>query len=109
MLPPFLINFFQSAYIPHNTPPSDPHLSPHNNPASDFPGKILLICCGFDPLRVEALEFAKKLEEGGADVEVMDIPGVFHAWDKRAPDGTEDGEKRVKAYDRALEVLKTVY
>ncbi|KAF8600846.1 alpha/beta-hydrolase [Ceratobasidium sp. AG-I] len=109
VLPPFLIDFFQSAYIPHNISRSDPRLSPHNNPASEFHGKVFLVCCGFDPLRAEALDFAKKLEAGGADVEVMDIPGVYHAWDKRATDGTEDGEKRAKAYDRALEVLGAVY
>lgn len=109
VLPPFLVNFFLSAYIPHNISRSDPRLSPHNNPASAFSGKLFLVCCGFDTLRVEALDFAKKLKDGDADVEVMDIPGVHHAWDKSAADGTDGGEKRAKAYDRTVEVLRSVY
>ncbi|KAF8600844.1 alpha/beta-hydrolase [Ceratobasidium sp. AG-I] len=108
-LPPFLIDFFHSAYIPHNISRSDPRLSPHNNAPSAFPKKVFLVCCEFDPLRDEILDFAKKLKDGGADVEVMDIPGVLHGWDKDAKDGTEDGEKRAKAYDREIEVLRIAY
>lgn len=108
-LPPFLISFFHSAYIPHNVSRSDPRLSPHNNPASNFPEKVFLVCCEFDPLRDELLDFAKTLRDGGANVEVMDVPGVSHGWDKQAQDGTEDGEKRAKAYNKEIEVLRAAY
>lgn len=107
--PQFLIDFIHSAYIPHNISRSDPRLSPHNNAPSAFPKKVFLVCCELDPLRDEIIDFANKLQDGGVDVEVMDIPGVIHGWDKRAKDGTEDGEKRAKAYDREIEVLRSAY
>ncbi|QRV80263.1 alpha/beta hydrolase family protein [Ceratobasidium sp. AG-Ba] len=88
---------------------TDPRLSPHNHSASDFPNKILIVLCEHDQLHDEAASFAKKLREEGKDVEVMDIPGVGHGWDKSAKAGTDVGAKRVRAYDKAVEVLRMAY
>ncbi|KAG8745048.1 hypothetical protein FRC10_009022 [Ceratobasidium sp. 414] len=106
---PGILRFFLSAYLPHTISRSDPRISPHNSPASAFPNKVLLVVCEYDVLRDEAIEFAKVLKEGGKDAEVLDVPGVGHAWDKTTVDGTEAGEKRLMAYDKTVEVLRSAY
>ncbi|KAG9092120.1 hypothetical protein FS749_015992 [Ceratobasidium sp. UAMH 11750] len=84
---PGILRLFFGAYLPHTISRSDPRVSPHNSPASAFPDKVLLVVCEYDVLR-EAIEFARVLREGGKDAEVLDVPGVDHAWDKTAEDGT---------------------
>ncbi|KAG8705654.1 hypothetical protein FRC09_002824 [Ceratobasidium sp. 395] len=98
-----------SAYIPHRISRADPRISPHHNPASAFPNKVLLVACEYDLLRGEAIDFVKMLREAGKDAEVLDVPGVDHAWDKTAKDGTDAGNKRLMAYDKTVEVLRAAY
>ncbi|QRV80261.1 alpha/beta hydrolase family protein [Ceratobasidium sp. AG-Ba] len=100
---------------PHSVPTfsrlhiTDPRLSPHNHPASDFPEKVLLVLCEHDELHDAGVKFAHKLGEEGKHVEIMDIPGVGHGWDKSVKTGTNEGAKRVRAYDKAVEVLRMAY
>jgi len=108
-LSPSALRFFYSAYIPHTISRTDPRLSPHNSPPSAYPKKVLVVACEFDPLHDEDVEFGRVLKEGGKDVEVMDIRGVSHGWDNQAEEGTELGEKRAMAHNKAAEVLREAY
>lgn len=108
-LPPFVLSYFTRAYIPHTASLDDPRLSPDSNAPSAFPDKALLVICGLDPLYDEGIRLGKALKAEGKNVDVMEIPEAWHAWDKEVKDGTKDDQTRVLAYDRAAETLRNAY
>src|SRR5207302_6838484 len=42
--------------------------------------------CGLDPLRDEALDYARRLIEADVPVELKDVPGAWHFFEAFAPD-----------------------
>ncbi|CAE7088583.1 unnamed protein product [Rhizoctonia solani] len=108
-LPPLLLNYFLETYIAQTATLDDPRLSPHDNAPSAFPERILLVVCGSDPLRDEAIALGNVLQEEGKHVHVVDVPGVMHGWDKVVNVATENDLKKAMAYDKAVEVLQSVY
>jgi acetyl esterase/lipase len=65
--------------------PDRRHVSPYAAPArardlSGLPSAYLLTS-GLDPLRDEGIGYALRLLEAGVQVELHNVPGVFHAFD----------------------------
>ncbi|KAG9079208.1 hypothetical protein FRC06_007887, partial [Ceratobasidium sp. 370] len=108
-LPPFIIQFFDDAYMPPGTNMLDPRLSPINTPISCFPEHVFIATCGHDPLQYEGIALADRLEQGGVKVVRRHIPGVPHAWDKEAQGGTPGGEAKHDSYVAAVEMLNVVF
>ncbi|CAE6406984.1 unnamed protein product [Rhizoctonia solani] len=108
-LPPFILNYCSKAYVSQTAALDDPRLSPHNNAPSAFSGQLLLVVCGFDPLRDEAIALGNLLQEEGKNVHMVDIPEAMHCWDKDGNVGIENDLKRATAYGKAVEARPNAY
>ena len=64
------MKFFNSCYIPEGMEWNDPQLSPYWGTLPDSMCKTLLLVAEKDPLRDEAIAYAKKVEEAGFSVKL---------------------------------------
>ncbi|CAE6406971.1 unnamed protein product [Rhizoctonia solani] len=108
-IPPWFNEVVSRSYTPHGTDMSDPRLSPINTPLTTLPEHILFVVCEEDPLRHDAVEYAKQLKKEGIKVVLKEVPKVVHAWDKRARKGTPAWAAKHDSYEAAIEMLKLVY
>lgn len=58
----------------------DPELSPGGTPLRSALPPAILITTGFDPLRDEALAYARKMADAGTPVQLLHFPGQFHGF-----------------------------
>ncbi|KAG8689503.1 hypothetical protein FRC11_002260 [Ceratobasidium sp. 423] len=108
-IPPWFNQLVCRGYTPRGTDMSDPRLSPINAPPTTLPEHVLVVVCEEDPLRYDAVEYAKKFKKEGAKILLKELPKVVHAWDKRAKEGTHAGVVKRDSYRAAIEMLKRVY
>jgi acetyl esterase/lipase len=106
---PSFIEVVRGGYTPHGTDMSDPRLSPVNTPFTALPEHVFFAVCEEDPLRLDAVSYAKQLKKDGIKVVLKDIAKVVHAWDKRAKKGTPAATAKHDSYEAAVEFLKMIY
>lgn len=74
------IRIYQDCYIPADQDHNHPDISPlyaediHKSPSA------IVVTAGFDPLRDEGRDYAKKLEQAGVDVQWIEYPGMVHGF-----------------------------
>ncbi|RLU00349.1 alpha/beta hydrolase [Ketobacter sp.] len=74
------IRIYKDCYIPPEQDQCHPDISPlyaddlHGSPAA------VVATAGFDPLRDEGRDYAKKLQASGVDVEWIEFPGLVHGF-----------------------------
>lgn len=88
-----IMEFFRDAFVGRDQI-EDPLASPLRADLSRFP-RTLVVLGGIDPLHDEGLAFARKLEESGRQVEILDYPGMPHIF--MLFPGIDEGEKSVAA------------
>ncbi|KAJ3035669.1 hypothetical protein HDV00_003555 [Rhizophlyctis rosea] len=107
---PLLIsNLLTNSYPGPGIDTSNPLISPSRADINAFADSdFLFFTCDGDLLCAEAEELAGRLERrgGGGKVAVRRVEGVGHAWDKRAREGTLEGEKREECYAEAVKFLR---
>ena len=87
-----IMTFFRDCYVvPANWP--DPFASPLRGDVRRFP-PTLVVAGAIDPLRDDALQFAKKLETAGREVVLSSYAGMPH--DFMLFPGIDDGERAVQ-------------
>ena len=74
------MDWYRAHYLPDEDAARDPRASPLL--ASDFSGlpRTYLAVAGFDPLRDEALEYARRVEAAGVDVRLDLHTGLIHGF-----------------------------
>jgi acetyl esterase/lipase len=70
---------------------------------------MFLLVCENDPLRLDAVNYAKRLKKDGTKVILKDMPKLAHAWDKSAKRGTPGWTAKRDSYEAAVEFLKMIY
>ncbi|CAE7088614.1 unnamed protein product [Rhizoctonia solani] len=108
-IPPWFNKLVSSSYTPRGTNMTDPRLSPVNTPSTTLPEHVLMVVCGEDPLRYDAVEYAKSLKKEGVKVVLKDLAKIVHVWDKTAKAGTPGGIAKCDSYEAAVETLKLIY
>ncbi|CUA76387.1 hypothetical protein RSOLAG22IIIB_06251 [Rhizoctonia solani] len=108
-IPPWFNKLVSSSYTPYGTDMTDPRLSPVHTPSTTLPEHVLMVVCAEDPLRHDAVEYAKKLKKEGVMVILKDLVRMVHGWDKTAQQGTPGGIAKRDSYEAAVEMLKLVY
>lgn len=74
------IRIYRDCYIPEDQDQCHPDISPlyaedlHTSPAA------IVATAGFDPLRDEGRDYAKKMQEAGVDVQWIEFPGLVHGF-----------------------------
>jgi acetyl esterase len=71
--------------------------------AEDLSGlpPTLIVVAELDPLRDEAIDYARRLRESGVDIELHDVAGTFHGYDTVAP-AAAISRRTTEFYLRAL-------
>ena len=91
-----IMTFFRDSYVrPGDW--ADPFASPLRGDLSKFP-PTLVLAGAIDPLRDDALQFAKKLEKAGRDVTLSTYAGMPH--DFMLFPGIDDGDRAVAEITR---------
>ncbi|CAE6538051.1 unnamed protein product [Rhizoctonia solani] len=108
-IPSWFNKLVSGSYTPYGTDMTDPRLSPVNTPSTTLPEHVLMVVCAEDPLRHDAVEYAKKLKKEGVMVILKELVRVVHAWDKTAQPGTPGGIAKRDSYEAAVEMLKLIY
>lgn len=67
-----------TTYLPENTDPSDPSVSPIRSAAFAGLPPAVIATADLDPLRDEGRLYAEKLREAGVPVEYLNTPGLIH-------------------------------
>jgi acetyl esterase len=98
------MDWYRGHYLPDDDAGRDPRASPLL--ADDVSGlpRTYLAVAGFDPLRDEALAYARRLEEAGVEVEVALHEGSIHGF----ANVVGVGRTSAAAMSRAAEVLNTL-
>lgn len=74
------IRIYQNCYIPAQQDHSHPDISPlYADDIHKLPPAIV-VTAGFDPLRDEGRDYAKKLEQAGVKVKWIEYPGMVHGF-----------------------------
>lgn len=74
------IRIYRECYIPEDQDQCHPDISPlyaedlHTSPAA------IVATAGFDPLRDEGRDYAKKMQAAGVDVQWIEFPGLVHGF-----------------------------
>lgn len=94
------LNALLAAYTGPNGDQSDPNISPAR--ASEFDGvpPAYIVIAGFDPLRDEAVDYAKALDKSGVHARIRVWPGQIHgfcSFSKSIPEGRLALEEAGKA------------
>jgi acetyl esterase/lipase len=111
-----MVNFFDTCYFRTSPDPDADRRKPYASPifadVSTFPGKILVVSCEYDGVRVSNEEFrAKLLTEGGGKIDVRGgiVEGVAHGWDGRVTkEGAPGWKERVEMYDEVAKLVRDV-
>ena len=74
------IRIYRDCYIPEDQDQCHPDISPlYAEDLHDSPPAIV-VTAGFDPLRDEGRDYARKLKEAGVDVQWIEFPGLVHGF-----------------------------
>jgi len=74
------IRIYKDCYIPQDQDQCHPDISPlyaedlHNLPPA------IVVTAGFDPLRDEGRDYARKMQQAGVDVQWIEYPGLVHGF-----------------------------
>ena len=71
------MDWFTKHYIKHDSELRDPLASPQYADLRGMPYTIL-VSAELDPLREQEIDFAKRLEQSGVKVKLLDYPGMIH-------------------------------
>ncbi|EAW09316.1 putative esterase/lipase [Aspergillus clavatus NRRL 1] len=105
-LPTLVTRFFNKCYIPSPLDARDPRISPCFAHADRFPNRVLIVTAAGDNLAVEAEKLAAQIEMlPDRQVVSQRMQGCNHAWDKKAPPETIQGDAKDKAYAMAVAML----
>jgi acetyl esterase len=98
------MDWYNGHYLPDPEAARDPRASPLL--ADDLSGspRTYLTIAGFDPLRDEALAYARRLQEAGSDVELVVHRGLIHGFANM----TRLGRTAPAAMRAAAEALRTI-
>jgi acetyl esterase len=98
------MDWYNGQYLPDAEAARDPRASPLL--ADDLSGspRTYLTIAGFDPLRDEALAYARRLQEAGTDVELVVHRGLIHGFANM----TRLGRTAPAAMRAAAEALRTI-
>lgn len=74
------ISIYQDCYIPKDQDHSHPDISPLYAEDIEKQPTAIVVTAGFDPLRDEGRDYAKKLEQAGVPVKWIEYPGMVHGF-----------------------------
>lgn len=74
------MRWFWKQYLPNGKKGADPFIAPLEAEIMGSLPKTIILTAGHDPLRVEALAYAKLLREHKKTVVTLDYPGVIHGF-----------------------------
>lgn len=72
--------WFWDQYVPEQARRSDPYASPLRAASVADVAPALIVVAGFDPLRDEAVAYARRLEEAGVPVTLIEYAGMIHGF-----------------------------
>lgn len=103
---PHISHFCHKCLNPGSLDTTDPRFSPIFADPQNFPSKVLIVTAAQDPFAVEGEELADKLRQvDGRHVVCQRMERCPHGWDKKAKEGTPQGDAKREAYDLAVEML----
>lgn len=103
LLRPWMGEVFDTAYVPSVTERANPLVSPAAiSDTEDLTGiaPAVVLAAEFDILHDEIVRYARRLEEAGALVELLTVPGADHAYDAM------DDELARTSYLRIAEAIR---
>ncbi|KAK1138846.1 hypothetical protein N8T08_001717 [Aspergillus melleus] len=105
---PHISHFCHKCLNPQELDTTDPRLSPIFADPNNFPSKVLIVTAAQDPFAAEGEELAEKLRKvEGRRVICQRMERCPHGWDKKAKEGTPQGDAKREAYDLAVEILRS--
>lgn len=105
-LPPRLVAFFNSCYVPAGQDPKDPKISPLYADLETFPQNVVLLIGACDSLSREGEQFGDKLEAAGKTVVRRRFSGCDHMYDKSPKPGSVQEKAKDEGYELAVKMLQ---
>lgn len=99
------MQFYWRHYVPDEAKRGDWRFSPLRGDVAGLP-RVSLTTAQFDVLHSEGIAFADKLEAGGVDVDLDDVPGVIHGFmmmQRLLPQARESLERLAVSIKRSVE------
>ncbi|RLP54602.1 MAG: alpha/beta hydrolase [Ketobacter sp.] len=74
------IRKYRECYVPAGQDDRHPDISPLYADDLDKSPPAVVVTAGFDPLRDEGRDYAKKLQQNGIQVQLLEFPGLVHGF-----------------------------
>ncbi|KAH7140402.1 Alpha/Beta hydrolase protein [Dactylonectria estremocensis] len=107
-LPVRFQHILTDSYVPRLEDRKLPRASPMYAEVTSFPAHTILFVCSGDILAPEAEAFGQKLQQAGCDVEVVEVEGAAHGFDKMIKPSLYKAEETEMAYSKVVESLRQV-